>query len=294
MAAEDFVARRLPASTPSLAEWAPPAPRGTLLVLGAHGGYAVTPRRFTLLFGRGEEQDDVHVPIGVDDPYVSRFHGRLVCDGTEWWMRNTGRLPIRMPREAMLLSDHEMPVEPGYLPLLIGRPRGREHLLELRLLGNRVAGDTVSSPGRPTKWPTTYRLDDMERLVLTALAQRYLNNEPHPQPVAWKQVVDDLNRVAARRPNGRDWNQRAAANIVYRVRERLSSGTDPLPLPDSGDLGEPLGNTLNHLLIRALLESTTLLPTDLALLDPDRRHDAEPGREERTPGVREQGRRDGD
>ena len=37
-------------------------------------------------------------------------------------------------------------------------------------------------------------------------------------------------------------------------------------LRDDG-IGEPVGNTLNHNLILALLETATLLPADLYLLD---------------------------
>ncbi|WP_280269081.1 hypothetical protein [Nocardia wallacei] len=35
----------------------------------------------------------------------------------------------------------------------------------------------------------------------------------------------------------------------------------------AGRRGEPVGNTLNHNLIRALMDSTTLVPPDLRLLD---------------------------
>jgi hypothetical protein len=59
-------------------------------------------RKFTLHFGR--ETDDVHVPIGINDPHVSRLHGVLMCDGREWWVRNEGRLPIQLP-EAMPLRQ---------------------------------------------------------------------------------------------------------------------------------------------------------------------------------------------
>jgi hypothetical protein len=55
------------------------------------------------------------------------------------------------------------------------------------------------------------------------------------------------------------------------VRERLSH-PDYRPrveglLRDEA-LGEPLGNALNDNLIRALLQSTTLVPQDLERLDP--------------------------
>lgn len=261
MSEENFVPHRLPASMGSLASVVPPAPPGTIFVLAQHGGYAVPPREYTLLFGR--EQDDVHVAIGVGDPYVSRFHGRLTCDGREWWLRNTGRLPIRLPREALLLADQEMPLRDGYLPLFIGRPPRREHLLEIRVVGWPTP-HTVGGPGLATKPSTGYDLSPVEHLVLIALAQRYLRGEPNPQPVAWNQVAADLNRVSS----DREWNPHAVANVVGGVRKRLSTGSQPIPgITRTEDMAEPLGNALNHALIRALLESTTLVPSHLGLLD---------------------------
>lgn len=257
MSDEDFVPQRLPASMRSLAGGAPPAPPGTIFVLADHGGYAVPPRKFTLLFGR--EEDDVHVAVGVGDPYVSRFHGRLTCDGSEWWMRNTGRLPIRLPRESLLLSGQEMPLQDGYLPLFIGRSPRREHLVEIRVVGWPKA-NTVGGPSLDTKASATYDLSPVERLVLTALAQRYLRGEQHARPMAWNQVADDLNRLST----DREWNPHAAANVVGNVRKRLSEANPPIHgIIRTDDMPEPLGNALNHNLIRALLESTTLLPADL-------------------------------
>jgi hypothetical protein len=120
----------------SLASGVPSAPPGTIFALAADGGFAVPPRKFTLHFGRGK--DDVHVPIGINDPYVSRLHGVLVCDGQEWWIRNKGKLPIRLPGEALLLSGHELLIEPGYTPLLIGSAKRPLHLLEIHVVGSRT------------------------------------------------------------------------------------------------------------------------------------------------------------
>jgi hypothetical protein len=51
------------------------------------------------------------------------------------------------------------------------------------------------------------------------------------------------------------------------VRERLATGDHPVPgLRREDGVAEPVGNTLNHNLILALLRSTTLLPADLHLL----------------------------
>jgi pSer/pThr/pTyr-binding forkhead associated (FHA) protein len=108
----EFVPQVLPGSIRSLASDVPPAPPGTIFVLGAGGGFAVPPRKFTLHFGR--DRDDIHVPVGIDDPYVSRLHGVIVGDGRDWWLRNKGKLPIRLPGEAMLLSGHELLIEPDF------------------------------------------------------------------------------------------------------------------------------------------------------------------------------------
>lgn len=263
MTSQEFRPQMLPGSTRSLASGVPPAPPGTIFALAVDGGFAVPPRKFTLHFGRGK--DDVHVPIGLNDPYVSRLHGVLVCDGREWWIRNKGKLPIQLPGEAMLLSGHELLLEPGYTPLFIGTSKRRSHLLEIHVVGSRTIGADAGQHSR-TKAPDVYDLSLVERLVLTALAQRYLRQERYPQPVSWNQVADDLNRL----PDGRQWTPKIAAHIVGAVRDRLAGGPDAIPgIRREDGVGEPVGNTLNHNLIQALLRSATLMPSDLHLLGED-------------------------
>jgi hypothetical protein len=139
------------------------------------------------------------------------------------------------------------------------------HLLEIHLVGTRTA-DAAGEELTRTRPPPIYDLNLTERLVLTALARRYLAREPYPQPLSWKQVADDLNRL----PNARDWTPKIAAHVVGAVRERLAVGPDPVPgIRREDGVGEPVGNTLNHNLILALLRSTTLLPEDLHLLGDD-------------------------
>jgi hypothetical protein len=260
----EFRPQLLPADTRSLAEGVPPAPAGTIFALAADGGFAVPPRKFTLHFGR--ETDDVHVPIGVNDPHVSRLHGVLKCDGREWWVRNEGKLPIQLPG-AMLLAGNELPVEPGYTPMFIGVAKRRVHLLEVHVVGPRIA-DHSHEPHSGTKSPDLHDLNLKERLVLTALAQRYLRQERYPQPVSWRQAADDLNR----RQDGTHWTPTSVAHIVGAVRRRLAEPPDPVPgIRVEDGVGEPVGNTLNHNLIQALLLSTTLMPSDLYLLGDDTR-----------------------
>jgi hypothetical protein len=258
-----FYPRPLPPSVGGLAGRVPPAPPGSIFVLAAGGGFAAPPReRFEVVFGRREP--DVHVCIGADDPRVSRLQGRLVCSGTEWWLRNEGKLPIRLPQSRFLLSGNEIPLAEGYSPLFIRTSGRREHLLEVRVVG---AGrqDTLVGVGDVTGTvePESWRIDGNERVVLTALALRYLRQEPHPQPQSWKQVAADLNAATGTHS---DWTEKKAANVVLKVRERLAPHVSGLRLEDWGD---PAGNMVNHQLVQELLQTATLRPPDLRLLDSD-------------------------
>lgn len=262
---DTFMPRPLPPSLGGLAGGVPPAPPGSIFVLAAGGGFAAPPRaRFEVVFGRKEP--DVHVCIGPDDPRMSRLQGRLVCSGTEWWLRNEGKLPIRLPQSRFLLSGNEIPLAEGYSPLFIRTSKRREHLLEVRVVGGVNRQDTLVGTDDETtsveldSWP----LDDAERVVLTALALRYLRQEPHPQPQSWNQVALDLNKAGAA---GRtDWTTKKAANTVLKVRERLAPYVPGLRLEDWGD---PAGNMVNHQLIQELLQTATLRPPDVRLLDSD-------------------------
>jgi hypothetical protein len=177
---------------PSLADEVPKAPVGTIFVKATQGGFAVPPRKFTVYFGRA--MLDVHVPVGGKDQYVSRLHGVFTCDGTQWWLRNEGGLPIQMLGEEPLLRGHEMPMRTGYTPLTIETPRRRSHWIEVHLIGSSLTGKDADSQASTIR-SDVYDLSPPERLVITALAQRYLLQERYPQPVAWKQVADDMSRA---------------------------------------------------------------------------------------------------
>ena len=222
---DDYRPEPLSADTPSLSMGVPPAPAGTIFALGTEGGYKVPPREFTMYFGRDAE--NVHITIGARDPYMNRRHGMLACGGSrDWWLRNQGTLPIKLTDGILLLSGREMPVPRGYTRLIIstplhpGAPGPAPHALEVYLVTGPGTAGPSAGPDDTTSQPIKYNLGERERLVLTALAQRYLRQEPFPQPVSWKQVADDLNRASY----AEEWSGKAAAHLVATVRERLAAG----------------------------------------------------------------------
>ncbi|MDH6139158.1 hypothetical protein P3T35_001158 [Kitasatospora sp. GP30] len=260
MAHGSFPPQILPPGSP--ADRVPAAPPRTIFVLGPEGGYAVPPRRYTLLFGR--DREDVHVPVGVDDPTVSRRHGILTCTGADrnWWLVNTGNLPIELPGGVLVLTGHKRIVEPGYTPLVINSSKRRSHLVEVRV----VDGDDRqprSTTGAETVDPeTVYELSPHERLVLTALARRYLlGQDAFPLPLAW----EDTARLANSSPYAaKSWTHKSVANTVEDVRERLHRRGVRGLLRE--EVGEPVGSTLSVNLIRELLRTATLSAQDLELL----------------------------
>jgi len=256
----NFPPQMLPPGSP--ADKVPSAPPGTIFVLGPEGGYAVPATRYTLLFGR--DREDVHVPVGVDDPTVSRRHGVFTCTGPEgdWWLRNTGKLPIELPDGALMLAGHRRIIEPGYTPLVINSSPQRSHLVEVRLVAAQDRSPR-STTNEPTVDPeTVYELSPQERLVLTALAKRYLDGDDHyPLPLTW----DDTAKIVNGSPySTKRWTNRTVANTVEDVRERLHRrGIRGLR---RDEVGEPVGSTLSVNLIRELLKTATLSAQDLALL----------------------------
>lgn len=246
----------------SRADTAPEAPPGTIFVVGPEGGYAVPRCRYTLLFGR--DREEVHVPVGVDDPTVSRKHGVFTCTGSdgEWWLHNTGRLPIELPDGILVLSDRWRLFEPGYTPLVINSSKHRSHLVEVRLTG-QPGHRRCATTKAPTEAPeTVYELSAQERLVLTAHARRYLEGcDDCPLPLTWGETA----RTASGSPcSTKDWTTRTAANTVEDVRERLHRLGVPGLLRE--EVGEPVGSTLSVNLIRELITTATLSPQDLSLL----------------------------
>jgi hypothetical protein len=253
----------LPANHHSLALGVPASVvPGVLHVLAATGGITVGSKQGrTVLFGRS--RPDVHVCVGEDDMRMSREHGALTYRGDRWWISTLGRLPLRLPESRLLFrQDEPVPLPAGYTPLFVRGSHERLHLLEVHVQprdGNRPLIDHHA----PTRPPRTWHLTSVEKRVVVVLAQRYLLHEVHPIPLSWRQVAEHLNEI---RPAD-DWNHKKVERVVAEVRNRLSgNGVSGLTREE---VGEPIGNTLNHNLIRELMESTTLVPPDLRILDHD-------------------------
>ncbi|MFD5828081.1 FHA domain-containing protein [Lentzea sp. NPDC060358] len=253
----------LPANHHSLALGVSPGVvPGTLHVLAVTGGVAFGPKQGrTVLFGRS--RPDVHVCVGEDDMRISREHGVFTCRGDQWWISTLGRLPLRLNESRLLFRhDEPIPLQTGYTPLFVRGSHHRLHLLEVHVQPQE-GGRPPADHHAPTRPPRTWRLSPVEKLVVVVLAQRYLLHERHPIPLSWRQVAE---HVAELRPH-EDWNHKKVERVVTEVRNRLSSnGVSGLT---RDEVGEPIGNTLNHNLIRELMESTTLVPPDLRILDQD-------------------------
>ncbi|QFG21980.1 hypothetical protein [Actinomadura sp. WMMB 499] len=267
----------LPAGGSGLAHGIPPAAPGTLFVQGPEGGMRVAPDAgFTVVFGRCKP--DVHVCVGAADQHVSRRHGYIRHDGARWVLSNSGRLPIRFPDRLLLGGqDAELPAE--YTPLFILGPDER-HLLETRIAARPRSGladppgtgaaelceagtadrDVVTPDDREALLDGRGLESEVEHLVLVALARRYLAQAPNPTPLTWVQVAEEMARV---QPDA-GWNWRRVARVVEKVRKRLSPR---IPGLLEEEIPPPIGNALNHNLIDALLVRTTLVQSDLLLLE---------------------------
>jgi hypothetical protein len=250
----------LPAKGGSLALGVPPSAPGTLFALSVVGGIAVGAREGrTVLFGRN--RPDVHVCVGEDDQRVSRLHGTLTRQGAQWWVTNSGQLPVRLPGSRLLFRDEDaMPLAVGYTPLFVRGGRGREHLLELYVTGEDGQRPVIRH-GDPTQPPKTWWLTVEERLALVALGQRYLLHDLHPQPLSWRQAADQLGELQPET----GWSPKRVEHIVSAVRNRLAR--DGVAGLTREEVGEPVGNVLNSNLLAELMLSTTLVPPDLMLLD---------------------------
>lgn len=235
---------------------------GTIYALSVSGGVRFRPKENrSVLFGRN--RPEVHVCVGEDDRRVSRSQGRVARHGDHWWLDNVGHLPLQLPGTRMLFpEDDPFPLETGYTPVFISGTSRRRHLLELYVTGDdgrlpRPAPEDSTLKDRP------WKLSDVERLALVALAQRYLMHEAYPQPLAWRQAADRLGELQP----GAGWTHKKVERVVAAVRRRMTR--NGVPGLTREEVGEPVGNMLNHNLIAELLHSRTLVPPDLRLIGED-------------------------
>jgi len=250
----------LPATHASLAFGVPESEPGTIYALSVSGGVRFRPKEErVVLFGRN--RPEVHVCVGEDDRRVSRSHGRLARRGDHWWLANTGHLPLQLPGARMLFPEDEaVPLETGYTPVFISGTSRRRHLVELYVAG--VDGRLPTpTPEASTLKDKPWKLNAEERLALVCLAQRYLLHDAYPQPVSWKQVAAELAEL---QPRG-GWGPKKAEHLVTKVRKRLVSAG--VPGLTREEVGEPVGNVLNHNLVGELLRTRTLVPPDLLVLE---------------------------
>ncbi|WP_280408660.1 hypothetical protein [Nocardia brasiliensis] len=256
-------------STQGLAGGVGGVPPGTISVQSTVGGVSGRPEEGNVIeFGRNLRQVDVGV--GPDDLRISRVHGTLTYRRAGWQLSNTGTVPIRLPQARLLFPREEpFPLLTGYTPMFIRGSHHREHLLEIYVTGED--GD-VRAPRHEhvTDVAPPWPLRPEEKLVLVALGQSYLFHERWPQPWTWKETAALLATV---QPEA-GWTDRVVAELVGRVRAKLSDekyaracGRLPVQGLTRDQLTEPIGNMLNHNLIQELIQSSTLVPRDLDLLD---------------------------
>lgn len=250
-------------SPESLARGVPPARPGTLHARSVTGGIKVAPEPgLTIRFGRS--RPDVELCVGEDDLRVSRQHGELTYRDRHWWLRNTGQQLVRLPQGRMMhLSTDPIPLTQGYTPLFVKGSGYREHLVELFVTDydeGRLVPRHRATTLPPKRWP----LDDDERLILVILGQRYLLYEDSPRPLTYQQTARQLELLRGEAK----WNERKIEYKVEAVRRRLSRGGEfPYMLLSDKQAGKLPDNTLIHNLLKGLVESTTLVPPDLDLLD---------------------------
>jgi hypothetical protein len=242
-----------------------PAPAGSVFVLGEHGGYGAAPRlSHQLVLGRNDE--DVHVVVGEDDWYVSRKQAIVRCvpygAGFTWTLRNLGRQPLRIPAEPLVLQEHEIVLKPGYTTMFIHGDR--LHVVEVLVSGQ--VGRAPVPPHRKTV-DRGHPLTPQQRLVLVVMFQAYLRRDERAHPLSAKDTSAVLNSV----PGQSGWTNSRVHHEVDGVRHQLATrGHNGL----TAESAHPESLRLN--LVDVLLETATLVPPDLRLLNAVQAHEPPP------------------
>ncbi|MBF6175152.1 hypothetical protein [Nocardia blacklockiae] len=90
---------------------------------------------------------------------------------------------------------------------------------------------------------------------------------PHPALIGTRYFPQATARLLAQLEPDAGWKRRRVEELVTAVRQRLSRLGVPGLTAD--EVPQPIGNMLNHNLIQQLMQSGTLVPRDLALIDFD-------------------------
>ncbi|MGP4109651.1 FHA domain-containing protein [Streptomyces sp. 4N509B] len=245
-------------------------PPGTLYARSTTGHIDIPPEPGRVVrFGRNFPQNDpeVHLAVGPDDRRVSRRHGELTYRGRTWWLRNTGRQLLRMPRGLYVhKSTDPLPLSPGYTWLYVKGSGQRDHLVELYITDRDRFRRPVSEPPGVETLPTEEYgpLDPDARLVLAVLGESYLHYEPDPRPRTYREAEELLSDIV---PDGR-WSAKRIERKVTAIRHQVHrTGRFPYQILWEEGLPRPKDNSLLHNLLRGLVEQSVLIPPDLALLD---------------------------
>jgi hypothetical protein len=190
------------------------------------------------------------VSVGAHDLRVSRRHGELTYQDDGWWLRNTGKRPLRLPSGRRLEPAAEpVALAVGYTPVFVRGTGRREYLVELHVADD---ADSAEQVPEPVRWP----LSDDDRLLLVVFGQRYLRYESRPRPLPQRQALQQLRFL---RPDVA-WESPGIERRLAQIAARLTRGGGDGP----GD-----ATPLLHHLLRKLMDSATLVPPDLALLETD-------------------------
>lgn len=93
------------------------------------------------------------------------------------------------------------------------------------------------------------------------MAEAVAATTPTRSPLSWRQVADELNELFP----DQGWTAKRAEHIGVAVRKRLSQ--DGVPGLTRDEVGDPVGNALNHNLLVELVSAAVLVPPDLRVLD---------------------------
>lgn len=206
----------------------------------------------------------MHLALGPEDERVSRRHGELSYRHRQWWLRNIGRRPIRLPRGQMVYRDADpLPLSPGPTWLYVRGSGYRDHVVELFVTDESRFPTPPPPPGRTTL-KEDWDLDETDIRVLVAVGQDYLHFTAEPRPWSYRDASELLRDID---PEGR-WNPKKVENRITRIRQRIHHrGTFPYRVATCEGEPRPTDGVFVHNLLKGLVEEDALTPYHLNLLD---------------------------